>query len=91
MKLLTFRKTLSFFQLNSTVSRGVNTGHALTTSITDSQKKSVNHEEHVLNFFVDLRKVLGRVNQDILMSKLECYGVREIFLCYIRSLLRGTQ
>ena len=51
------------------------TNHAL-IQITESIRQALDNKKHVCGVFVDLQKAFDTVNHDILISKLDHYGIR---------------
>ena len=50
-------------------------------------KESIDKGKYGCGIFIDLRKAFDTVNHDILLSKLEHYGVRDSVLDWFRSYL----
>ena len=54
-------------------------------------KESIDKGKYGCGIFIDLRKAFDTVNHDILLSKLEHYGVRDSVLDWFRSYLTGRK
>jgi len=52
---------------------------------------ALNDKKHVVSIFVDLKKAFDTVNHGILMSKLECYGLRGNASLWISDYLRDRK
>ena len=57
--------------------------------ITEKIKESIERGKFGCGIFIDLRKAFDTVNHDILIKKLEYYGVRGVLLEWFRSYLAG--
>ena len=64
------------------------TTHAL-LSLTESIKHSIDNWKSGCGIFLDLQKAFDTVNHDILIKKLEHYGIRGNVLDWFRSYLQG--
>ena len=62
--------------------------HAL-LSLTESIKHSIDNRKYGCEIFLDLQKAFDTVNHNILVQKLEHYGVRGNVLDWFRSYLCG--
>ena len=62
------------------------TTHAL-IQITELIKKSIDKGKYGCSIFIDLRKAFDTVNHEILLTKLEHYGIRDKMLEWFRSYL----
>jgi retron-type reverse transcriptase len=51
------------------------TDHALIT-VTDNILSALNAKEHVIGLFMDFKKAFDTINHDILLDKLNYYGIR---------------
>ena len=74
-----FKKQFSFRKNNSTV-------YAL-IEITEKIKKSIDSGLYGCGIFIDLRKAFDTVNHDILLMKLQHYGIRSNMLSWFKSYL----
>ena len=66
--------------------KGHSTNHAIIT-LADKITKSVDCGDIVINIFVDLKKAFDTVSSDILLKKLEAYGIRGNLLKLCESYL----
>ena len=64
------------------------TTHSL-ISITETIKKTIDDKKYGCGIFLDLKKALHKVNQNILLTKLEHYGIRGIALNWFKSYLQN--
>ena len=55
--------------------KGHSTSHALHYSI-DHITEAIKHKKHVIGIFIDLSKAFDTIDHDILLKKLDHYGVR---------------
>ena len=59
-------------------------------SIVDKINKAIDHHDYACGIFLDLSKAFDTVNHDVLIKKLEFYGVRDLqinfFLSYLSNL-----
>ena len=69
---------------------GSSTTHAL-ISITETIKKSIEEKKYGCGIFIDLKKAFDTVNHDILLQKLEHYGVRNKVFSWFKSYLSGRK
>ena len=74
-----FKKQFRFRKNNSTV-------YAL-MEITEKIKKSIDSGLYGCGIFIDLRKAFDTVNHDILLMKLQHYGIRNNMLSWLKSYL----
>ena len=80
-KLLDDRQ-LGFHSLHSTaLALGKSTDHSWLMNINNGKLNSV--------VFLDIRKVFDTVNHDILLQKLECYGIKGNDLVFFQSYLEN--
>ena len=64
------------------------------TSLIDSTEfwyENIDHRKVNLAIFLDLKKAFDTVNHEILLEKLEAYGIRELAGNWFRSYLEGRQ
>ena len=54
---------------------GISTADAV-LELVESQYESLNNREYSLNIFVDFRKAFDSINRNILLQKLQAYGIR---------------
>lgn len=47
--------------------------------------------KHVVGIFIDLKKAFDTINHDILLHKLESYGIRVVRMNWVSSYLRNRQ
>jgi hypothetical protein len=64
--------------------KGLSTEHA-TFSLTDSILTAWNRKIYIGGIFCDLTKAFDCVNRDILIKKLQYYGVQELTLIWFKS------
>ena len=69
---------------------GHSTDHAL-VSLTENIKASLDKNRFGCGIFIDLQKAFDTVNHDILLKKLEHYGIRGIALNWFESYLRNRK
>ena len=65
---------------------GSSTTHSL-ISITDTIKKIIHEKKYGCGIFIDLKKAFETVNHEILLKKLEHYGILDIALLWFKSYL----
>lgn len=76
-------KQSGFRSARSTIDAGSN--------LIDSILHGLNSKNHVGVLYSDLQKAFDSINHDVLLQKLEMYGVREIELRWFRSYLSDRQ
>ena len=59
------------------------------TSLTEYLHQSLNSKNTIINIFIDLRKAFDTVNHQILLKKLEKYGIRNQALEFLKNYLTG--
>ena len=90
---LIYSRLYGFFASNRILNKnqfvfrqGHSTSHALNYSINHIQK-AIKKGNHVLGIFIDLSKAFNTIDHDILIKKLENYGIRGVALELIKSYL----
>ena len=68
------------FRKNSSTSLALN-------QIVEKIRESIDNKKHSCGIFIDLRKAFDTLNHDILLSKLEHYGIRDVALRWFKSYL----
>ena len=66
------------------------TGHAL-TDLTEAIRKAMDESSYAIGVFIDLQKAFDTVDHEILLSKLDHYGIRGISNNWFRSYLTNRQ
>ena len=64
------------------------TNHAIITLV-EKVSKALDTGKFVIGVFLDLKKAFDTVNHDILMKKLECYGIRGKLFNWLKSYLEN--
>ena len=70
--------------------KNYSTGYTL-MQITERIKEAVDKQNYACGIFIDLRKAFDTVNHEVLLMKLEHYGIRGNMLNWFRSYLNGRQ
>ena len=88
-----YKQLYSFLSSNSVLHdqqfgfrKGHSTTHALHKSVNDITK-SIAKNKHVLGIFIDLSKAFDTLDHNILLRKLENYGIRGCALTLLKSYL----
>ena len=66
------------------------TGHAL-TDLTEAIRKAMDESSYAVGVFIDLQKAFDTVDHNILLSKLDHYGIRGVSNNWFRSYLTNRQ
>ena len=69
---------------------GYSTSHSL-ISITETIKKTLDNKKYGCGVFIDLKKAFDTVNHDILLMKLQNYGIQEEALSWFISYLNNRK
>ena len=72
------------FRKNSSTSLALN-------EIVEKIRQSIDNKKHGCGIFIDLRKAFDTLNHEILLSKLEHYGIRDIALTWFKSYLSNRK
>ena len=67
---------------------GHSTDHALIT-LTDNILSAFNVKEHVLGLFMDMKKAFDTINHNILLQKLDYYGIKTNALRWFNAYLQN--
>ena len=67
--------------------KNISTSDAL-VHLTELIYKSLDHKKHHISILIDLKKAFDTMNHNILLRKLELYGIRHLPLMWIESYLR---
>ena len=88
-----YNRMYNYFHSNSIFSssqfgflRGLSTAHAL-SHLTEFLYNAIDDREVVVNVFIDFRKAFDTINHDILIKKLERYGIQGLPLALIKNYL----
>ena len=79
-----------FYDLQFGFRSKYSTVHAL-ISITESIRSALDESKYVCGIFVDLQKAFDTVNHDILLNKLNHYGIRGKMNEWFKSYLQGRK
>ena len=92
---LLFNRLYNYLSINNLLSdnqfgfrKKLSTEMAIITAI-DFITEAIDKKEHVIGLFLDLRKAFDTVNKEILIQKLERYGIRGNALKWFHSYLNG--
>ena len=80
---ITFQNQFGFHKNNSTTFALI--------EITEEIKETIDNKKYGCGIFIDLRKAFDTVNHDILLKKLEHYGIRGNALKWFRSYLTNRK
>ena len=69
---------------------GLSTEHSL-IAIIETIKKTIEEKKYGCGVFIDLKKAFDTVNHQILLSKLEHYGIRNEAFSWFESYLKDRQ
>ena len=69
---------------------GFSTTHSL-ISITETIRKTLDNKKYGCGVFIDLKKAFDTVNHNILIQKLEHYGIRDVALSWFNSYLSNRK
>lgn len=61
------------------------------TEVVEELTNSIDNKEYAIGVFIDLKKAFDTINHDILLHKLERYGIRGIGLSWIRSYIQNRK
>ena len=76
--------------LSSLVSKNVTTEHAI-AQLVDQVYESFENNDYTLGIFIDLSKAFDTVDYEILLKKLEIYGVKDMNLTWFKSYLTNRE
>ena len=85
-------KNIVYFQnINLVLEKNRSTGHAI-LELTDKISKAIDEGKYTVGIFLDLSKAFDTVNHEILIKKLQQYGIRGIglqwFINYLQEITR---
>lgn len=61
------------------------------TEVIEELTNSIDSKEYAIGVFIDLKKAFDTINHDILLHKLERYGIRGIGLSWVRSYIENRK
>ena len=81
---------MHYFQANTDSGKNHSTINAV-TELVSHVIKAMNRKENTISVFLDLSKGFDTVNHNILLRKLEFYGIRGIALQWFKNYLTGRK
>ena len=70
--------------------KGLTTEHAI-IEFTESAYSALNNEEYLISAFIDFRRAFDTLNHEILLRKLDAYGIRGTANNFINSYLTNRR
>ena len=61
--------------------------HSKKTLLTETIKRTLDNNKYGCGVFIDLRKAFDTVNHEILLQKLDHYGIRDVSSSWFKSYL----